>query len=144
MNFETTIGIDPDLTKNGVAVVSNGHIISLHAMSLYELVAFIESNKSTAQFVLENVEYDGAVYVRPKTNRAVMLNIAQKVGMVKGTCRHIEEYLRDSGAVYRKVKPLTGQVKKAKDSAEFFNRLTGWDGSSNQDKRDAALLALYG
>jgi hypothetical protein len=28
--------------------------------------------------------------------------------------------------------------------AKFFNQLTGWTGSSNEDKRDAGLLALYG
>lgn len=138
------IGIDPDLVKSGVAVAEDGKLRSLQALSLFELTRFIDQHKDAAEFILENVEYDKTTYIRPGTNRQQMLKIAQNVGMAKGTCRHIDEYLRDCGATYRKVKPLTGQVKRAKGDAEFFNQLTGWTGRSNEDKRDAALLALFG
>jgi len=40
------------------------------------------------------------------------------------------------------MKPLRGSVKKAKNDAKLFNKITGWEGKSNQDKRDAALLAM--
>lgn len=139
------IGIDPDLVKSGVAVTVDGQILTLDSMNFFDLCKFIDEHKHQAIFHLENVEYCKAVYPREAArNEAVKLNIAQKVGMVKAMGRMIEQYLDSSGAEYKLVKHLVGHVKKGKKDAEFFNRLTGWQGRSNEDKRDAALLALYG
>jgi hypothetical protein len=35
-------------------------------------------------------------------------------------------------------------LEEVEAAAKFINQLTGWTGSSNEDKRDAGLLALYG
>ncbi|MEH6451143.1 MAG: hypothetical protein V7765_20935 [Oleispira sp.] len=71
--------------------------------------------------------------------------IAQNVGQVKGVKRVLVECLLHEGIPVRLVKPLKGiYKKKAKADAKFFNQLTGWTGSSNEDKRDAGLLALNG
>jgi hypothetical protein len=138
------IGIDPDLVKSGVAVVVDGSLLTLDALSFFELIKFIDEHKHQARFVLEDVEHDRVVYHRKGSNQAVMRSISQKVGMVKAIGRLLKEYLEGAGADYVLVKPLQGQLKKAKKDAEFFNRLTGWDGKSNEDKRDAGVLALYG
>jgi hypothetical protein len=151
---EFTIGIDPDLDKSGVATIRNNQIVALDAMRFFDLIGFIEEHKATAVFHLEDVEYHKATFQRyikdPKTKKqralkpAEMYRVSQNVGQVKAIGRLISNYLKDSGAEYHLIKPLTGMVKKAKDDADFFNRLTNWDGRSNQDKRDAALLALFG
>ncbi|MEH6580168.1 MAG: helix-turn-helix domain-containing protein [Amphritea sp.] len=77
------IGIDPDLVKSGLAVVQGGRISSLHAMTLFELVKFIDYHKKCAEFVLENVEYDKVTYPRKGLTKAAMLKVAQNVGMAK-------------------------------------------------------------
>ncbi len=136
------VGIDPDLKKSGVAVVSEGKLITLDNLKLLDLIEFISEHKHCAHFVVEDVNHDKATYIRPGTNKNVMMNISQKVGMVKAIGTLLEEILTDLGAEFTSMKPLRGSVKKAKKDAELFNRITGWVGKSNQDKRDAALLAL--
>ena len=140
------IGIDPDLVKSGVAITQAQQIISLDAMSFFQLIQFIEEHKHQACFHLEDVEHDKAVYRRPGVkSAAVERSIAQKVGQVKAIGRLLKQYLIDTGADFKLIKPLKGVTKRnAKKNAEYFNRLTGWAGKSNEDKRDAALLALYG
>ena len=144
MNHKLVVGIDPDLDKSGVATVAAGSLSTLDSLSFFELIAFIQEHRLVARFVLEDVEHDKATYYRPGTTQAGMRKIAQNVGQVKAIGRLLAKYLQECGADFILVKPLQGYLKKAKNDAEYFNRLTGWVGRSNQDKRDAALLALYG
>lgn len=136
------IGIDPDLVKSGVAKAENGKLVELLSLSFPELLEYAQQHKD-ALFVVENVEYDKTTYIRPGTKPAVMRNIAQKVGQVKGTARQLIACLEYMGCKVQKVRPLRGPVKaKAKRSASYFNQLTGWKGRTNEDKRDAALLVI--
>jgi len=137
------IGIDPDLVKSGVAVTEGGKILTLDAIRFFELCRFIDEHKHQCVFHLEDVESNKPTFQR-NVNQSAMRKIAQNVGQVKAVCRLLVEYLDGAGANYKLIKPLVGHVKRAKKDAEFFNKLTGWQGRSNEDKRDAALLALYG
>ncbi len=136
------IGIDPDLEKSGVATVINGKLTTLDAMPFFELTEFILEHKHSAHFIVEDVECDKATYHRPGTSQAGMRKIAQNVGQVKAIGRLLGVYLNGCGAQFTLVRPLKGSIKKAKKDAKLFNRITGWKGTSNEDKRDAALLAL--
>lgn len=139
------VGIDPDLVKSGVALARSGKLISLLAQPFPELLRLSrELVTDNAIFIVENVEHDKTTYRRGKTNANQHARIAQNVGQVKGVARVMVECLQDMGADIHLVKPLTGPAKrKAKDDAQYFNQITGWQGSSNQDKRDAGLLALF-
>jgi len=65
------------------------------------------------------------------------------VGQVKGTARQLLNYLEYMGCKVEKVRPLRGPVKaKAKRDGDYFNKLTGCQGRTNEDKRDAALLVF--
>lgn len=138
------IGIDPDLVKSGVGVAMDGELVTLDAMPFFELIRFIDEHKHQARFVLEDVEHDRAVYARPGMSRNQMLKIAQNVGQVKAIGRQLRQYLEGADADFVMIKPLQGYLKKAKKDAALFNKLTGWTGSSNEDKRDAGMLALFG
>ena len=142
------IGIDPDLVKSGVAEVVNGEIVKLHALAFPQLIEFAKQqhkNNKQIEFIVEEVEADKTTYLRAGTNVRQMNKIAQNVGQVKGVKRVLVECLQHEGIPVRLVKPLKGTYKKkAKADAKFFNQLTGWTGSSNEDKRDAGLLALFG
>lgn len=136
------IGIDPDLTKSGVALVQNGKLTHLLALPFPQLLVFAQQHKN-AIFVVENVEHDKTTYRRANTNQRQHARIAQNVGQVKGVARVLIQCLESFGCQVVTIKPLTGAVKRhAKTNANYFNKLTGWQGRTNQDKRDAALIAL--
>ena len=136
------IGIDPDQQKNGVAFIQGGRIQSLHALNFFALQAVIDQHPD-AIFAVEDVEANPPTFKRKLTPKANM-KVSQDVGRVKGVANLIIQYLVEKDRRLHRVRPLKGQVKKAKDDGVYFNRLTGWEGKSNQDKRDAALVGLYG
>jgi len=143
-NAGAVIGIDPDIRKSGVSVVRRCKIESLHMLTMLDLIAFIEAHKHQAVFLLEDVTANKPTFDRGFQPMRVKLAIAQKVGMVKGAAMVIEELLGQLRCCHLMVKPLQGRWKKAKDDAELFNQLTGWQGRSNQDTRDASIIALKG
>ena len=139
------VGIDPDLVKSGVASANAGEINDLQALTFPDLLKYARQRiEEGALFVVEDVEADKTTYHRANTNGRQHARIAQNVGQVKGVARVLVECLEDMGAEVVQVKPLRGPIKKAKTDRMYFNRVTGWTGSSNEDKRDAALLALFG
>ena len=141
------VGIDPDLVKSGVAIVEQGALTKLYALTFHEIVTSLASElkHEGAIVIIEDVEADSTTYHRAKTNARQHARIAQNVGQVKGVKRVLVECLLAQGINVVQVKPLRGPVKnRAKKDAEYFNKVTGWTGRTNEDKRDAAMLALWG
>lgn len=147
------IGIDPDLTASGVAVVEGKKIIRLERVRLPVLVEWMgnawESSGGDLIILMEDPNLMKPTFHRamPKARnkQAVMNNISQKVGQVKAVATIIMELLQHDGYQVRPVRPLAGPMKhRAKRDAKYFNQITGWDGRSNEDQRDAALIALFG
>jgi len=146
-----TIGIDPDMIASGVAVATGKTIKQLLKVKLPKLIATIQAIGAPGEVVikLENPEANKTVFTRDiagaKNQRAVKDAIAMKVGKVMATTYHVKELLEDAGYQVKMITPLKGPLKRqAKDNAEYFNKVTGWTGRSNQDQRDAALIALWG
>lgn len=162
------IGIDPDLTKSGVATLVGGKIQHLKSMGFSELIDFVVSSaaSSPCAVLLEDVDnkkpvfpkrlrqsvkgqnpllaYVGHAPSQGGSSAKVNMSIAEDLGKVKATARLIKEVLEDKGITVTLVKPLRGPIKKAKDSSVYFNKITGWTGRSNADTRDAALIAMFG
>jgi hypothetical protein len=163
------VGIDPDLTKSGVAVVVNGKIIFIKSLGFSELIAYVVGlthEHGVVTVLLEDVDNKKPVFPKrlKQTNKGqnpllqyvghapsqsgsamkVNLSIAEDLGKVKATARLIKEVLEDNGIRVQFVKPLRGPIKAAKKNSNYFNKITGWTGRSNEDSRDAALIALFG
>lgn len=162
------IGIDPDLTKSGVATVVDGKIQLLKSMSFSELIEFVvcSAASSPCTVLLEDVDNKKPVFASKLKRTAkgqnpllayvghapsqggsefkINMSKAEDLGKVKATARLIKEVLEGNGITVTLVKPLRGPVKQAKDSSVYFNKITGWTGRSNADTRDAALIALFG
>lgn len=147
------IGIDPDLTASGVALVEGNKIIRLERVAVPELVEWISlaSAKVGGDLVIrmEDPNLIKPTFPRAlpkaKNKQAVMNSISQKVGQVKAVATIIMQLLEHAGHHVKPVRPLQGAMKHlAKRDAKYFNQLTGWDGRSNEDQRDAALIALFG
>lgn len=142
-----TIGIDPDFVKNGVAVVQGEKILSLESLCFVELIEYIKTTcAKDAVIKLENPSAIKPLFgAKAKNKRSIREKICQDVGKCKATGSLIQQVLESQGYKVKLVKPLKGPVKRqAKNDAVYFNKLTGWKGRSNEDKRDAALVALYG
>lgn len=142
------IGIDPDMVASGLAVVEAKGILKLQSVKLPDLVPTIQAigRPGEVTIKLENPEANKGLFAsRSNKNKAVSVAIAMSVGKVQATAHHIQELLIAAGYTVKMVTPLKGPLKRqAKDSAEYFNKVTGWTGRSNQDQRDAALIALWG
>lgn len=147
------IGIDPDLTASGVALVEGNKIIMLDKVSLPELLVWVNKNRWIANGEII-IRMEDPNLIKPtfprampkaRNKQAVMNNISQKVGQVKAVATIIMQLLEHAGHQVKPVRPLQGAMKHlAKRDAKYFNQITGWDGRSNEDQRDAALIALFG
>lgn len=141
------IGIDPDLKASGVAIVVRNKISELKNMPFPELIEYITALAADNEIMvkLEDVNAWSGVKHRAGTGPAAMRKISQNVGQVKAVATLIKQSLNSKGIDVHLVKPLRGEVKmQAKKNSAYFNKLTGWTGSSNEDNRDAALIALHG
>jgi len=136
------IGIDPDLHKNGMAIIEDGEFTRLTVISFPSLCELFEMHvmDKGVLFVIEDVNKHKPTFYRGKMSPSVMNNISQKVGMVKGVGTKIIEMLQHYHCNYVLVPPIKGMLKKTKDDRALFERLTGWTGRSNPDNRDAAML----
>jgi len=148
------IGIDPDLSASGVAVITpDKRIIEMQRVKFSQLTEFMQ---------LQAMKVDGRILIKmedpnkiaptfprlmptARNKQAVMNNISQKVGQVKAVATLILEVLTEAGFNVAPCRPLVGGHKaRCKKDAAYFNQLTGWTARSNEDCRDAALIALFG
>jgi Holliday junction resolvasome RuvABC endonuclease subunit len=137
------IAIDPDLKKSGVCILRvDGEILVLGSMAIYDLLNLITSHK-TATFALEDVNKVKTIYARNRRdNAAVGLKIAQSVGMVKGAATLIEDLITGITGNSPILAPV-GLGKQFKNDAKLFKELTGYKGTTNEDKRDAYAIARW-
>jgi len=140
------VGIDPDTIKSGVAISRNGKLHDLCNLEFVELCHYLAQLPPSTIVGIEDVGVDKAVYNRPGENRAKMLKIAQNVGMVKATAIHIEAVARSFNLKVKMIPPLaksSEHARRAKKDAAYFNQLTGWAGRTNEEQRDAGMIAFF-
>lgn len=136
------IGIDPDAAKCGVCWIWGGGSIQIESSSPWAICNCMVTiwQYHSVKIAIENVENIKPTFAR-KTNQAGMLKIAQNVGMVKQSARMMIETARMNGMEVILVPPGVG--KQVKKNAKLFNELSGWQGRSNEDQRDAWAIATY-
>jgi hypothetical protein len=140
------VAIDPDTKKHGGAVVRDGIIQQLHMLgnkSLVELLTDL-ARQHQLRIKLEDINAFKPVIQRPGQSRNQMMKIAQNIGAVKHAAELLLQDLNAAGFNVEMVLPLQGARSGKRYKADAFNRLTGWNGKSNADNRDAAMIALYG
>ena len=137
------IAIDPDLKKSGVCMLdNNGEIVFLESITIYYLLSLINKNQEVI-FALEDVNKVKTIYARNRRdNAAVGLKIAQSVGMVKGAATLIEDLITGITGNSPILAPV-GLGKQFKNDAKLFKELTGYKGTTNEDKRDAYAIARW-
>ena len=139
------IGIDPDSKAHGVAVYRDGYLMSLHCMSLTQvLVMFYDyyRGEKNIEVHIEDVNAVSAAFNARdrKTNINVKLKMAQHIGMCKQSQAELERIFE-----WLEVKVVKHKISKMwkKDKAQF-EKVTGWTGRSNEDTRSAAWFGYLG
>jgi hypothetical protein len=133
------IGIDPDLEKSGVALL--GQSLELKNLTFSETVELFRSQQDQIKKVVIEAGWENKksnFHSRIGQHKSVGERIAKNVGENHATGKLLAEMAKSCGLAVVLVKPSRSKV----DSKEF-NRITGWQGRTNQEQRDAAML-VYG
>ncbi|MDC5219195.1 hypothetical protein OHW53_11595 [Acinetobacter baumannii] len=131
------IGIDPDLDKSGVAVLKDG-LLRLDNMRFYDLTQYFEVNKDQIKKVVIEAGWlnkKSNLHGRIGQSKRAGERIAKNVGENHATGKLLVEMAESLGLTVVLVKPT-----KSKKNSEEFNRITGWQGRTNQEQRDAGML----
>lgn len=157
--YDTVIGIDPDCDRSGVAVLDMGTMeMQAHAMTFSELVQYltcVAADGVEGMRILVVVEASWKTETNWHGRRGDGYRVAAKKGYSVGrnheTGRKITEMAQAYGLEVKEKSPLR-KCWKGRDGkithGELVSLLEGsgvrysLGGRSNQEERDAALLAL--
>lgn len=132
------IGIDPDLDKSGIAILSDGYL-ELKTLCFVDTInLFIDHQDNIKKVVIE------AGWLNKISNfhhfvgsKQAGEKIAKNVGENHATGKLLVQIAESLGLKVVLTKPTKRTAKK---NAKEFNRITGWKGTTNQEERDAAML----
>ena len=129
------LGIDPG-QNTGLAVFDGGRLAELRTITPVEIDRAITSIMP-GRVVFEDSRLQSHLWTT-STAKATLAKIARNVGEVDAWCKLIVAVCAGLDIPAHSVSPL-GKGKKM--AADQFQRITGWDGPSNQHTRDAAMVA---
>ena len=150
--IDIIIAIDPDVGKNGVAYLNcenkNLEISTLSFPELLDYLRYVQRCAETTQKHLVVVVEAGYMnkgnwHLNPKDTKAAAAAKGNHAGRNHETARKIVEMCKHWQMEVKEVKPLEKcwKGKDRKITHEELARFTGVMGRTNQEGRDAALLA---
>jgi hypothetical protein len=134
------IGVDPDVAKNGVGFwYKDRKKLELETLTFFELFDCLKNLKIRNQII---VIIDAGWLNKTNfhvlgTNKRVNGKIGEHVGANHEVGKKIAEMCDYLGLEYRLNKPRSKKVDK-----ETFEKITGYTGITNQEKRDAGMLVF--
>lgn len=129
------LGIDPG-QNTGLAVFDGGRLAELRTITPVEIDRAITSIMP-GRVIFEDSRLQSHLWTT-STAKATLAKIARNVGEVDAWCKLIVAVCESLNVPAHGISPL-GKGKKM--AADQFQRITGWDGPSNQHTRDAAMVA---
>ncbi len=152
--IQVVIAIDPDVDRNGVAYIDLSQPDRALQLSVLEFPLLIETLRNLKNLLAQSDKTyrvlieagwlnHGNWHLNPRDSKAVIAAKGNHAGRNQETGRKIAEMCRFFGIEYELVKPLTKVWKgrERKISAQEFNAVTGFKGRTNQEMRDAGLIA---
>ena len=130
------IGIDPDLVKSGVAILSDS--LELKTMTFAETVDLFRSQQDQIKKVVIEAGWlnkKSNLHSRHGQSKTTGERIAKNVGENHATGKLLVEMAKSFKLNVVEVRPT-----RAKKNAEEFKRITGYVGRTNQEVRDAGML----
>lgn len=135
------IGIDPDIEKSGIAFFV-GDELQLKCLSFYEIISYAEVH--AGEYGYKDHYFIEAGWLNKKSswhaaqNKQIAAAIGRKVGENHATGKLLVECLRAIGHEVTEVKPT-----RTKLNDKQFKAATGYEGRTNQEQRDAAMLIWH-
>ena len=151
-NLDAVIGIDPDVDKNGVARLDcNSKTLEITTLTFPDLLDYLLYQKRQAEVNDKNIIVtieagwmnQGNWHLKNRDSRNVAVAKGVHQGRNEQVSRIIGQMCEHYGLHYEFIKPLH-KVWKGKDgkiTQEELAYFTGIKGRTNQEGRDAALLA---
>lgn len=138
------LGIDPDMRRPGTCAIHKGKILDLGSMDMAYLLSSLQWYVDSGYvFAVEDVNQVKGIYTRNqgKGNQAIQSKVAQNVGMVKAAGTILVDYINHIGGDVILV-PV-GVGKQVKNNPALFKKLSGYNGRTNEDVRDAWAVAKW-
>lgn len=133
------IGIDPDVTKSGVAIKKgkNVELLNLEFFSLFRTLSDLYSSSLYEIKVYIECGFLNKSNWHTKTGKSAAFNakIGEHTGANFETAKKIVEMCQYLGLPYQEVKPTRSKV-----DASFFKQITKIEKRTNQEQRDAYML----
>jgi hypothetical protein len=151
-DYKITICIDPDILRSGVAIYHDKKLVSLESLGFYDLMQKLEMIKriksgscsvlleagwlNKSNFHLQYKSKGKTIKLTP----AAAAETGRRVGQNHQVGILILEMCQGMEIPCRLIKPLEPNLWK--DSATVFKNITGWEGATNPEKRDAAMIGF--
>jgi hypothetical protein len=139
------IGIDPDVSKSGVAIKQN-RSIDLKTLSFFQLFDFFQTNREHISLVRIEASWLIKHNWNKKFNGTAAINaaIGNDAGRNHETGRKIVEMCQYLSIPFEEVRPLVKgwSGPDGKITHKELLRLTPLPARTNQEQRDACLLIL--
>lgn len=131
------IGIDPDVTKNGVAVKCKTFtkLSNLTFFELFDLLLCYKETRENIEVYIECGFLNKSNWHKVNGNNSVNAQIGQRTGANHEVAKKIVEMCEYLQITFFKVKPT-----RSKTNAEFFKQITKIGQRTNQEQRDAYML----
>lgn len=140
------IGIDPDVDKSGVAYIGIDCVLILDNLTffkLYDFLSYVKNLSEKGKIIATPLKvYIEAGWLNKtnwhtssKMNIATVAQIGARTGANHETGRKIAEMCEYLKINYELVRPTQSKV-----DAVYFKQLTKYQGRTNQEQRDAAML----
>lgn len=141
--MKVVFGIDPDSEAFGLAEFRDDVLESLAVLQLVAVVdkaLFARQMGCEVVFSIENVMANQFVYARNRQrSKSAESQIAMRIGRCQQAQIELMRMLDHYQFPYVLHKPQKGNWA---DKRELFEKLTGWNGSSNPDTRAAAYFGF--
>ena len=146
------VGIDPDVSKSGFALLNceAREFVQVEALPFPDMVdkfaelAAMKADGKDVVVVMEDSDLSTNWHYNSRDSKAVCAAKGRSVGLCHATARHLKECAENFGLEVVMMKPLRKfwkgrDGKITHDEAAYFMR--GLPKQTNQEGRDAALLA---
>ncbi|KAA5532679.1 hypothetical protein F0919_18025 [Taibaiella lutea] len=147
MDMKTLIiGIDPDVDASGVATINQvTNELELTCLKFFELYKYLTEHKDNIKLVVIEAGWlNKGNWHKIRGTANINAKIGERTGANFEVAKKISEMCDHLKVPFKEIKPLL-KVWKGPDrkiTAQEFEKQTGLKGRTNQEMRDAGLIAL--